>query len=77
MKQRLLRILIAFDILAFALLTLGNCKRNETISSAVWSLYLDGKIQGKIFKPLIDFIFSPIEKDHCYQSWKIESNRLW
>ena len=69
MKIRLLRILIALDIFVFALLTLGHANRNETISAAAWSLETDNKILGKIFRPLIDFLLSPLEKDHCYGSW--------
>jgi len=69
MKQRILRILIAFDILAFALLTLGNSHRNETISAAAWSMYSDDKLLGNIFRPLIDFLFYPIQKEHCFRAW--------
>lgn len=72
MKTRLLRVLIAFDIFIFALLTLGGSKRNETISAAVWSLELDGKWQGKFFRPMIDWLFTKLERDHCYQSWMAE-----
>lgn len=78
MKQRLLTILVALDVFAFALLTLGNCKRNETISAAAWSLELDGKWQGKLFRPLIDWIMSPIEPRHCLTAWLIENKaQLW
>ena len=69
---RLLRILIALDIFAFALLTLGGAKRNETISAACWSLEQDGKLAGRIFRPLIDGLFYFIEKDHCCEAWLIE-----
>lgn len=72
MKTRLLRILIAFDIFVFALLTLGGSKRNETISAAAWSLELDGKWQGRVFRPLIDWLFTCLERDHCQQSWLTE-----
>lgn len=72
MKTRLLRVLIAFDIFVFALLTLGSSKRNETISSAAWSLDLDGKWQGRVFRPLIDWLFTRLERDHCLQSWLAE-----
>jgi len=72
MADRILRILIAVDILAFALLTLGGAKRDETISSAAWSLELDGKWQGKFFRPIIDWLFSPLQKDHCLNAWLVE-----
>lgn len=73
MKQRLLRILIALDIFVFALLTLGGSKRNETFSSAAYSTELDGKWQGRVFRPLIDWLFALVERDHCRQSWLSEN----
>ena len=72
MKSRLLRILIAADIFVFALLTVGGSRRNETISAAAWSLELDRKWQGNIFRPLIDRLFAMLERDHCQQSWLAE-----
>jgi len=72
MTTRILRILVAFDIFVFALLTLGGAKRNETISAAAWSLRLDGKLQGRIFVPIIDLIFRPLQKDHCLNAWLVE-----
>lgn len=70
---RALTILIALDVFLFALLTLGNCKRNETISSAAWSLEQSGKWQGKLFRPLIDWLFSPLERGHCQSAWVAEN----
>jgi len=75
MTARILRILVALDIFVFALLTLGVAKRNETISSAAWSLELDGKWQGKLFRPIIDWLFSPLQKDHCLNAWLTEQSR--
>jgi hypothetical protein len=66
-------ILIALDVLIFAILCLGNVKRGETISAAAWSLELDGKWQGKLFRPIIDWLFTYIERDHCQVSWNIEN----
>lgn len=78
MKQRLLTIIIAADIFIFALLTLGNCKRNETISSAAWSLEQDGKLLGRIFRPAIDWFLQRIEPNHCAVSWWVENKiELW
>jgi len=78
MADRLLRILIALEIFVFALLTLGDAKRNETISSAAWSLEQNGKWQGKLFRPLIDWLFSRLEKDHCMKAWLTENrHELW
>lgn len=78
MKQRLINILVAMDILAFALLTLGNCRRDETISSAAWSLEQDGKWQGKLFRPVIDWLMKWEGPNHCRRAYLIESkSQLW
>ena len=78
MRQRLLTILIALDVFVFALLTLGGSKRNETISAAAWSLEVDGKLLGRIFRPAIDWLMSPIEPRHCLTSWLCENKPiLW
>jgi hypothetical protein len=73
MKTRILRIIVALDIFLFALLTLGDARRNETISAAAWDLECDGKWQGKLFRPLIDWLMTPIERDHCRLSWITEN----
>lgn len=73
-KLRLLIIVVAIDCLLFAIITLGNCRRNETISAASYALEQQGKWQGKLFRPLIDKILSPLEKDHCRMSWLLEKD---
>lgn len=65
----LLDFLLWLDIQVFRLITLGNCKPGETISAASWSLYLDGKWQGRIAVPVIDFLFSPWQANHCRNAW--------
>jgi len=77
-KARILNIVVAADILAFALITFGRSRRNETISGAAWSLEVDGKWQGKFFRPKIDWLFSWAEKDHCQRTWLRENkSQLW
>lgn len=71
MKQRILAILIALDIFLFALACLGNVKPGETASAAAWSLELDGKWQGRLFRPLIDTLFFWQER-HCFQAYTYE-----
>lgn len=71
---RLVRWLTAGDILIFSVATFGRARRNETISAASWSLELDGKWQGRVFRPLIDWALSPLEKDHCHVSWMAEKD---
>jgi hypothetical protein len=70
--SRILIVLIALDHMVFALLTLGNCKRGETMSAAAWSLELHGKRMGKVFRPGIDWLFTWVERDHCELSWMAE-----
>ena len=74
MKSRLLILLIALDHLCLALLTLGNCARGETISASAWRQEQAGKLQGRIARPFIDWLFTLIEKDHCHQSWLAEKH---
>jgi hypothetical protein len=74
--QRLLRILIALDVFVFSLATLGGSMRNETISAASWSLELDGKWQGKLARPVIDWLFCGLQKDHCRVAYEIERGKL-
>lgn len=73
MRKRILSILIAFDIFVFALVTLGGSRRNETISAAAWDMECDGKWQGKLFRPLIDLLMTPVERNHCRRAWVKEN----
>ena len=42
---------------------------DETISAALWRMEQSGKLAGRILRPLVDLLFRPIEKDHCYRAW--------
>ena len=72
MKQRILNILIAIDHLAWVVLTLGKGYPDETISAASWRMEQQGKIAGRVLRPLIDLLFLPIERDHCRLSFESE-----
>lgn len=72
LRQRILILLIAVDQLVLAVITLGYCKRGETISAAAWSLEQNDKLQGRIFRPFIDWLFTWIERDHCQASYIFE-----
>lgn len=72
MKRRLLHLLIAIDQLAWVVLTLGNGSPDETISAAAWRMEQQGKIAGRILRPLIDALFRPLERDHCRKSFESE-----
>lgn len=45
-------------------------RMGETISAAAWALEADSKWQGKLLRPAIDFIFWPVQKNHCAQAWQ-------
>ena len=75
MKQRLLNLLIAIDQLLWVVLTLGKGHPDETISAALWRMEQEGKIAGWIFRPMVDLLFRPIEKDHCRKAWLSEVQR--
>ena len=73
-KRRSLNIFITLDQLAWSIITLGHAAPDETISAAMWRMEKEGKWQGKTFRPVIDFLFRPIEKDHCQLSYIAEMN---
>ena len=65
MKQRILNILIAIDQLVYVLITLGEGMPDETMSAAAYRLEREGRLAGKIFRPMIDGLFF-WDKNHCY-----------
>ena len=72
MKQRILNLLIALDQLAWVIVTLGKGKPDETISAAAWRMEQQGKLAGRILRPLIDALFRPLERNHCRESFESE-----
>lgn len=72
LKQRFLIFAIAIDHLLLVCATLGNCARGETISASAWRQEQAGRIQGRLARPTIDWLFTWIERDHCQQSWLAE-----
>jgi len=75
LKRRVLHILIALDQLAYVLLTLGYGNPDETLSAAAYRLWIRRQIGGRYFKPAIDLLFSPVERDHCEKSYRAEMER--
>ena len=74
-RTRILHILIAFDQFIFCFCSLGWSWPDETISSSCYRAEQKGKWYGKIFRPFIDFLFSLLEDDHCYESYMAEVKR--
>jgi hypothetical protein len=72
MRQRLLNIFIAIDQLLWVVLTLGKGMPDETISAASWRMEQQGKLAGRVLRPIIDAVFRPFERDHCRLSYESE-----
>ena len=43
-----------------------------TISAALWRMEQQGKLAGRVLRPLVDLLFRPIERDHCRLSFESE-----
>lgn len=72
--KRLFHLMIAVDQLLYVILTLGRGNPDETMSAAAWRLERDGKLAGRIFRPLIDRVFW-FDKDHCRKAYLAEVRR--
>lgn len=75
MRKRILNILIALDQLLYVLLTLGKGYPDLTISAAMYYKARNGNKVAEFFRVIIDFLFWPIEKDHCFESFVSEVRR--
>lgn len=75
MRRRLLNLMIAIDQLTYVLLTLGHGSPDETMSAAAYRLWLRDQWGGRWFKPLIDTLFLPLQRDHCKKAHRAELQR--
>ena len=73
--RRALHIFTAIDQAVLSIITLGSAYPDETISSWAYRADRDGKFWGKFWRPFIDWLLLPLEKDHCYQSYLAEKQR--
>lgn len=71
MVTYLANVLIAFDQLLNAILFSGP---DETLSSRAYRADRDGKVFGRIFRPVIDTLFF-WQPRHCFQSYLAEVQR--
>lgn len=69
--RRLINFLICIDQLVFSVISLGNSAPDETISAYAYRAELQGKWQGKLFRPLIDTLMF-FDKDHCRRAHEAE-----
>lgn len=67
----ILNVLISIDQLVN---TLIGGYPDETLSASAWMGERDGKIGGRIFRPIIDVLFLPFERDHCKRAFESEYN---
>ena len=65
----LINLLLAIDCLGTAII--GGFY-GETLSSYAWRLDQQGKLGGRIFRPLIDWLFAwqKHPRGHCYYAWQ-------
>lgn len=75
-RRRILNILISLDQCFFSIITLGWAYPDEMLSAAA---YRYSVIQphwfGKILHRVLDLIYYPIEKNHCYMAYKTETEQ--
>ena len=69
MLRYILNILVSLDITLNAIL---GGKRYETLSASAWLGEQQGKILPRFFRPVIDFLFRPFERDHCRNVYEAE-----
>jgi len=70
LNKRILMMAYLIDSAILGLLTLGNCRVAETISSVAWDMERDGKFLGCISRPVIDLLMRPFEADHCQKAYQ-------
>lgn len=62
--------LLWLDQRIFWLITLGNCKPNETISAAAYRGEQQGRLIGRIARPVIDFLIPFGPQPHCKNAYE-------
>lgn len=75
MRRRIFNLVVALDQVIYVIVTLGAGSPDETLSAAAWRTEQDGKLLGRFFRPLIDFIARPLERDHCRTAYESEIKR--
>jgi hypothetical protein len=60
------------DQTVWVLVTLGHGSPDETISAAMWRMERAGKLAGRLFRPVVDALFYPFEREHCRLSYEAE-----
>lgn len=73
MKRYLLNVLIALDQLVNALI--GGYP-DETLSASAYIGEQQGRLLPRFFRPAIDFLFRPFERNHCRNAYLAEVKGL-
>lgn len=72
MRAYILHLLIAIDQLVNALLAGAP---DETLSARAWRTEVQGRVLGRVFRPLIDLIFWPVQRQHCRAAYMAELSK--
>ena len=71
-ERRIWNVLISIDQVVYVIVTLGAGNPDETLSSAAYRADKSGKIAGRIFRPIIDFLMKWREDQHCKNAFFAE-----
>lgn len=75
LRSRLKNLAISLDQFLFCIVTLGGSMPDETASAAAWLGEQKGQLIPCIARPVIDWLASPWEADHCFKSYMAEQQR--
>ena len=64
--------MIALNQAAYVIVALGNGHPDETLSAAAYRTERKNRLLGIAFRPVIDLIFLPLERDHCRKAYEAE-----
>ena len=67
--RRLLNVLVALDRLVLCICTLGGFHPDATISAIAYRRERQGRLAGKILRPMIDALLYPAQKHHCRRAY--------
>lgn len=71
-SRRIFNVMLALDQFLFCVLTLGNADPDESASAAAWRTEQKGRLLGRLFRPIIDWLFIPWQVEHCRHAFEAE-----
>lgn len=75
LKRRALNLAIALDQFLWCVLTLGHANPDITLSAHAYMSEVHGKRWARIARPVIDWLFWPVDRNHCHNAYLAEINR--